>query len=758
MLILILAAFLVLVPQISHSDCLDYGDYIDRLGSTDTPGWEEDVAISGTRAYVVTRTYAAGWSSGLRVLDLSNPAAPVLLGSLELPGEAYAVAVSGTFAYVTNSNYGLRVIDVSNPNSPTIVGTADTPVSARAVALVGTRAYVTDGTNIHMIDVSNPTSPTIIATANAPAAALDVAVVGTTLYVAANTAGLVIIDWSNLALPARLGSVNTPGQGTKVAVSGTVALLGDGDGGTAVIDVSNSYFPSLMRTISGHVYDVAFSESGVALMATDWEGLVTFDITNTVMGNIEMIETNGRAWAIGVSAGLACVAKRSNWDPQEFTGIDVFDASNAVFPPSLGLIFGTGTVDYSLAIDGTKIYITGRKRNASCPVYPAPLCQSSFAVVDASNPHSPVTLGTVDTPGEIDGVAASGSTAYVACGYSGLQVINVSNPASPTIVGTAITGYALDVAVSGTKTYVAGSDAVYVVDVSNTSAPVILGSLSPGATSIAVSGSIACATSSGLQVIDVSSPSHPRILGSVDTPGNATDVALSGSLAYVTDDDPGAGFQVIDLSNPRSPTVLATLALTGIASGIAVSGTTAYVADGTQGLQVIDISNPSSPVIIGRGFVYTPRKIAASDQFLCITAGNYPPLFPLQCPTPPVVQNPGTQNGTEQAYFSMTLTATDADQWGLALSPVGSIPAWATFTDQGGGTAHLTGIPQPGQAGTYPVSIRASDDKTSTTVSFNIVIAPAGQTGIDGSIPRFRLAASPNPFRSEIDVEFELER
>ena len=104
------------------------------------------------------------------------------------------------------------------------------------------------------------------------------------------------------------------------------------------------------------------------------------------------------------------------------------------------------------------------------------------------------------------------------------------------------------------------------------------------------------------------------------------------------------------------------------------------------------------------------------------------------------------------------LTATDADQAGLTMAPVGPLPAWATFSDLGSGTAVLSGVPQSGQAGTYPVSIRAADDRTATTVSFNIVIAPSAQVGVDERRPfRFRLAPSPNPFHSGIDLEFELE-
>ncbi len=97
----------------------------------------------------------------------------------------------------------------------------------------------------------------------------------------------------------------------------------------------------------------------------------------------------------------------------------------------------------------------------------------------------PSILGSADTPDVAWGVAVSGTVAYVADDFFGLQVIDVSDPGSPVILGSVDTpGTARGVAVSGAVAYVA--DGV-----------------------------------PGLQVIDVSDPGSPVILGSVDTPSSA---------------------------------------------------------------------------------------------------------------------------------------------------------------------------------------------------------------------------------------------
>jgi hypothetical protein len=69
-------------------------------------------------------------------------------------------------------------------------------------------------------------------------------------------------------------------------------------------------------------------------------------------------------------------------------------------------------------------------------------------------------VGFYDTPGWAEGVAVSGTYAYVADNWVGLRVIDVSNPSSPREVGFYDTpGQASGVAVSG----VSGSYA-YVAD------------------------------------------------------------------------------------------------------------------------------------------------------------------------------------------------------------------------------------------------------------------------------------------------------
>jgi hypothetical protein len=221
----------------------------------------------------------------------------------------------------------------------------------------------------------------------------------------------------------------------------------------------------------------------------------------------------------------------------------------------------------------------------------------------------------------------TGTVAYVAGSYSGLQVIDVSDPASPAILGSVFTpGFALGVAVSGTMAYVA-----YAGDYD-----------------------------SGLQVIDVSDPASPAILGSVFTP-YPSGVAVSGTVAYVA--DYLAGLLAIDVSDPGSPVILGSVNTPGFALGVAVFGTVAYVAVEYSDLQVIDVSNPASPAILGS--VSPPayaRRVAVSGTVVCLASGDAGlMILPPQCAITPVLLSSFTASPRPQGILLEWATSSETN-------------------------------------------------------------------------------------------------
>jgi len=170
------------------------------VGSYDTSWYVRDIEVSGDYAYI------ADAEEGLQIINVGNPANPQLIGSYDPAGSIYglsaeSVAVSGHFAYLAARNY-LFVIDISDPAHPVALGTCAAGVQPEDVAVSDHYVYVADRFDgLHVIDVSNPTSPNSVGLY--PAEALGVAVSGPYAYLAGG--GLQVIDVSDPANPQRVG-------------------------------------------------------------------------------------------------------------------------------------------------------------------------------------------------------------------------------------------------------------------------------------------------------------------------------------------------------------------------------------------------------------------------------------------------------------------------------------------------------------------------------------------------------------------------
>ena len=99
------------------------GMEIRRVGAITNAQWAYTLDVVGHLAYVGIE----GNGGGLKIYEVQNPAAPVLLGGLALDNsQQYVgvsdVVVSGERAYIAAGNRGLQILDVSNPAEPARIG------------------------------------------------------------------------------------------------------------------------------------------------------------------------------------------------------------------------------------------------------------------------------------------------------------------------------------------------------------------------------------------------------------------------------------------------------------------------------------------------------------------------------------------------------------------------------------------------------------------------------------------------------------
>ncbi|HSQ58905.1 MAG TPA: FlgD immunoglobulin-like domain containing protein [Acidobacteriota bacterium] len=231
---------------------------IYRAGGADTSlvghlpplgnGRTMDVAIDPDRA---DRLYLASGTAGVEVVDISDPAAPVRLGSLVVPGLATAVAVvdPNTVAVAragVGVSAGVTLVDVSTPTGPAPRGSVNGPfiMDPRSLAVRDTVLFVADEQlGVLSVGIGNPDAPATFGLPSGSSARdLDLLggglLPGTTLLVGSRSGGLQVVDVTNPASPVlRSKPLLPPILG--VARQGTSALACLGEGGAALVDLTN---------------------------------------------------------------------------------------------------------------------------------------------------------------------------------------------------------------------------------------------------------------------------------------------------------------------------------------------------------------------------------------------------------------------------------------------------------------------------------------------------------------------------------------
>jgi hypothetical protein len=573
---------LILVSTAQGQDSL----HVSRLSQYANFDVAHGVAVYGSYAYL------ADEYGGLRIINISNPTAPVAAGYYDTPGSAYGVVISGQYAYVSDGSSGLRIIDISNPSAPFETGSIDTPGDASNLVIAGSYAYIADwDSGLRVIDISNTTHPIETGSCMTPSFAGDVAVEGNYAYVTDLDSGLCIIYIADPTIPRIVGHYNLPFWTRTVTVVGSTAYLGQNNH-LLIIDVSTPTTPTLIGSYltSSYVMDIAVV-GALAYVANYGDGMTIIDISNPAnpyqVGQYSSDYNDAR--------GIDVLGSHAYLADSPF-GLKIIDVSNPFSPVISGLCCQNGSIK-SVAIAGPYAYGATRSSHTQVP--------SCLQIFNISNPNAPQLMAFCNIPSvdsDASGIALAGNYAYVSVDYSGLWVFNVSNPLAPIVVGhcnsPTITE---DVTVSGSYAYVAGqTSGLYIINISNPAIPVVSGVYNtPGsADGVALLGSYAYIAdgNSGLRIINVSNPSSPVEVGYYDTPGMAKDVVVVGSFAYVADD---ANLRVINISNPTAPVEVGHCALTGICYRIAISGNYLSVANFENGLQVVDISNPTVPVEAG---------------------------------------------------------------------------------------------------------------------------------------------------------------
>ena len=163
----------------------------EAVGFLGLGGTPKGIKMTDTNVYVVDSE--AG--KEFKIVDISDPTLPYLVGSYDLPAGGYDVDLSGSRAYIADDTGGLVILDISDPTNPSLLGSFAFNW-ASAVEVVGDYAFVAgwNAGNIRIFDVSDPASIRQLAVFSVGGTAYDIVVDGEYCYVAVGAAGVKVLD------------------------------------------------------------------------------------------------------------------------------------------------------------------------------------------------------------------------------------------------------------------------------------------------------------------------------------------------------------------------------------------------------------------------------------------------------------------------------------------------------------------------------------------------------------------------------------
>lgn len=575
--LVLLAALPGLAP--AAVTCFDFTTTPRWLGFARTAIQAVDVLVEGDLAYLACRT------GGIVVVDVTDPKGPVEIGNLggtAWSGVADDLAKRGDHLYVGDGNNRLlHVVDVSDPAAPALVGQVPTGELPRGIDLAGDRLYAAiQYEGVEVFDLADPLAPAPVDTIPVYSP-LDVTVAAGLLYVPNSGSSLPIYDVSSPDEPVFLRSVSVPHEDETwhVAARGGYAYVA-GPASLWELDVSDPSDIVLVRTIPQWAFSVAVDDRCLYL-ATDgleiWDpaepaptGPVSY-LPQLVTGGLNLLEhaevAGGLVFAAAGRAGLAVgdispqlpppvqqvlplprppgrMRQRDGWllAAGGDTGLLVYDLHDLQHPNQVGQFPSQDAMDF--VWEGDLVYL------ADGP--------GGLVVVDVGNPYLPAEVGRFDPIWEVSGVDVAGGRAYLANERDGLLVVDVTDPAAPFLVGEVETAdNANAVVVAGDHAFVA-------------------------------------AEAAGVQVVDVSDPAAPAVVATVDVVWRHETLALRGTTLYASGID--EDLVALDVSAPTAPVVIGRLPL-GADDLLALGNLLVVAADG--GVTFIDATDPAAPAGIG---------------------------------------------------------------------------------------------------------------------------------------------------------------
>ena len=331
--------------------------------------------------------------------------------------------ISGDTLYFFNQYRGLQVINISDPDAPVIRGTLNLPavgeqmyvLDSRHVALLARCGSSYDESQVTVVDVSDDT-PRSLVTLPLDGSVLESRLVGTALYVAVQRYSEVAVggasewqlgtvirsfDLSDPSVPVSRSTLWVPGQSDAVTATDRFLFV-------ASQDYNTEQNVSVVQIIDISAADGTMRErAGIA--TAGW-------VTDKFRMNVE-----GDVFAVISERYVTSTTDPANPNVEWQTELETFSLADAANPAPLGrLELARGERLFATRFDGNRAYaVTFREED---PLW----------ILDLSNPAQPRLAGQVEVPGWSTYIHPMGGrlvTIGTDAGRVAVSLFDVSDPA-----------------------------------------------------------------------------------------------------------------------------------------------------------------------------------------------------------------------------------------------------------------------------------------------------------------------------------------
>ena len=252
------------------ADCRDPAK-LRYLGGLSLPDSVNEIVLAGRHLA------AAIGPSGVVLAEPGDR--PRRVGGLVLSGAATGLAAAaGNKLLVSSGSSGLHLLDISNPAAPRNLDHWETSGYARTVRVSGDLAALADGDEgVHLFRLEGERLRLLASfrPRSAQAHAFDLAFSGSLLLVAAGPAGLLVFDIGKPERPRPLAALRMRDAARGVSVQGRRAAVADGTAGVALVDLSNPAAPrETGRYKPERSANRVLLEGELAYVANDYDGLL----------------------------------------------------------------------------------------------------------------------------------------------------------------------------------------------------------------------------------------------------------------------------------------------------------------------------------------------------------------------------------------------------------------------------------------------------------------------------------------------------